>query len=380
MRRLRARPCGVSLLATGRVSSVSRIQIGAEITAVVLERRVQEGDVVSRGDVLLVLRADDIRAQVRQAETLLTQLESTTRPQARVELDRAESALEEVSVETDRRRRLAERSLLSDEELEQAAHAEQLARFAMETARLKVESLAAGGTEESILREQLSALQAQLAKTIVRSQITGTVLTRDVEPGDLIQPGRVLFTLALEGDTEIRLPVDERNLSLLKIGQPATVVADAYPANPFTARVRVIAPSIDPQRGTVQIYLSVEPVPDYLREDMTVSVSVETGRRAQAIAVPNDALGGVLGNRAQVLAVRQGKLQKLSVVLGLRGLVMSEVVSGLEDGDRVLANPSLALEDAARVRFSAQPLPVAVEARTGDHESRYETPVDSSDA
>src|SRR5690606_20970426 len=107
------------------------------------------------------------------------------------------------------------------------------------------------------------------------------LLTRAAEPGDLVQPGQVLFTLALRGATEILAPLDEKNLPLLALGQEARVVSDAYPQRPFPATLHYIAPSIDPQRGTVDLRLRVEPAPDFLRQDMTVSVNIETGRREQ---------------------------------------------------------------------------------------------------
>ncbi len=348
-----AMPLVQTVVATGRVVTESRAQIGSEITAVVLQRLVQEGDPVMPGDTLLVLRADDIAAQLRQAEAALSELASSTRPQAEVALERAQAQLAQARRETVRRQDLAQRSMLSTEALEQARNAETLARTAVETARLTAAALAAGGVEEVLLRERLAALQAQLAKTVLRAEVAGTVLTRDVEPGEVVQPGRVLFTIALAGRTEIRVPFDERNLSRLALQQSAMAVTDAYPGKPFPARISFIAPSIDPQRGTVEVWLSVDPVPDFLRQDMTVSVNVETGRRDQALVVPNDALANVHDEQAQVLLVRDGKVHRQDVTLGLRGLAMSEILSGLSTGDAVLADATAPLADGARVRFTA---------------------------
>ncbi len=128
------------------------------------------------------------------------------------------------------------------------------------------------------------------------------MLTRNAEPGDLVQPGRILFEIARAGATEVLVPLDEKNLEVLALGQPAMCIADAYPSRPFPAQVSFIAPSVDPQRGSVDIRLTVAPVPDFLRQDMTVSVNVETGRRDSAVVVPNDALGEVDGNRATAVA------------------------------------------------------------------------------
>jgi len=350
---LSAMPLVQNVVATGRVATVSRAQVGSEISAVVLQRLVQEGDQVKPGDLLVVLKSDELLAQVRQAELALTELASSRRPQAAAELASAKAQLEQASREATRRRN-AEAGILSREEVEQAVEAERVARNNYETARVKATALAAGQVEEAVLREQLAVAQAQLAKTKIRAAVAGTVLTRDVEPGDLVQLGQTLFTIALTGNTEIRVPLDERNLPQLALQQNATVISDAYPDQSFPARINFIAPSIDPQRGTVEVRLTVNPVPDFLRQDMTVSVNVETAKRARALAIPNDALSSIKGDKAVVLMVRDGKIQRQQITLGLRGLAMSEVKSGLSEGDQVLADAESSLEDGTRVRLKPQ--------------------------
>ena len=347
---LSAMPLVQNVVATGRVATVSRAQVGSEISAVVLQRLVQEGDQVKPGDLLVVLKSDELLAQVRQAELALTELASSRRPQAAAELASAKAQLEQASREATRRRN-AEAGILSREEVEQAVEAERVARNNYETARVKAAVLAAGQVEEASLREQLAVAQAQLAKTKIRAAVAGTVLTRDVEPGDLVQPGQTLFTIALTGNTEIRVPLDERNLPQLALQQNATVISDAYPDQSFPARINFIAPSIDPQRGTVEVRLTVNPVPDFLRQDMTVSVNVETAKRTRALAIPNDALSSIKGDKAVVLMVRDGKVQRQQITLGLRGLALSEVKSGLSEGDQVLVDAESSLEDGTRVRL-----------------------------
>ena len=366
-------PLVQTVVATGRVVTVSRTQVGSEITGVVLKRLVQEGDRVTRGDLLLMLRSDELTAQVRQAEAALNELMSSTRPQASVDLANAQVQLAQASRELQRRRILAKNSVISKEELEQSEKAESLARNNVESARLKALALAPGKAEEIVLRERLVALQAQLAKTQVRSEVTGIVLTRNVEPGDLVQPGMTLFTIALDGNTEIRVPLDERNLPRLALQQNASVIADAYPDRPFPAQINFIAPSIDPERGTVEVRLTVDPVPDFLRQDMTVSVNIETDQRAHARVIPNDALSNVQGNKAIVLLLRDGKIHRQTVTLGLRGLAMSEVVSGLQDGEQVLADAVSPLKDGTRARLTLQKISAAEPSNNTD--SKNELPV-----
>lgn len=351
-----ARPLVQTVVATGRVAAVSRAQVGSPVTGVVLERRVKEGDLVQPGDVLAVLRADDLDAAVREAQAALAQLQQSTRPQAQASLREAQSRLAQASREAKRRRDLFQQGMVTREAMEQASQAETIARSAFEQALLSVRSLGEGNPGEAAARARVASAKAQLAKTTIRAEVAGTVLTRNAEPGDLVQPGRILFDIARSGDTEVVVPLDEKNLEVLAIGQGAMCIADAYPTRAFPAKVSFIAPSIDPQRGTVEVRLSVSPVPGFLRQGMTVSVNVETGRRSRAIVVPNDALAGTDGNRASLWLVVNGRATRRQVQLGLRGLTETEVTAGLRAGEWVLANAQAALEQGQRVRVVATAL------------------------
>jgi HlyD family secretion protein len=176
------------------------------------------------------------------------------------------------------------------------------------------------------------------------------VLARHVEPGQIVQVGKSLLSLALAGPTQLVAAVDERFLAQLQSGQRADVVADAYPEQRFAARVSALAPAIDPQRGAVEVRLDLEGAPPlFLREDLTVSVEVATGRREQALVLPLAALR----EGDTVWVVDHARLQSRPVRLGLRTLQAVEVLQGLAAGETV------ALGDAAqpgqRVRPQAMP-------------------------
>lgn len=354
--RLEARPLVQTVVATGRVITPVRVQIGSEITAVVRERRVQEGDVVAAGDVLALLSADDLAARVREAEASLEQLKHSARPQAEAALREADTKLAQSMRESQRRRELFDRKLIARESLEQAEQAEVSARAAAETARVRLARLSLGDADEIVLRERLSAAQAALAKTEIRASVAGTVLTRNAEAGDIVQPGKVLFEIARSGATEVLVPLDEKNLGAVALGQTARCLADAYPKDVFTARVSLITPKVDPLRGTVDIRLTVDSVPAFLLQDMTVSVNVETARRNSAVSIPNDAVLGANDGRATVLAVRNGRTQRVPVELGLRGLTQAEVIGGVTAGDVVLADPTFMPGRRVRVRLQTEPL------------------------
>lgn len=366
---LEAAPLIQRVVATGRVVSTSRTQVGSEITGVVQERRVKEGDTVQPGDILITLKADDLEAKVREAESALEQLQSARRPQAQAALRQAESQLAQATREAQRRRELYQSQSISREIKEQAEHQQTTARAAAEQARLLAESLAVGGSEEDILTHRLAAARAALAKTQIRAEQPGVVLTRNAEPGDQVQPGKVLLEIARTGETEVLVPVDERNLGVLALGQPAICIPDAYQQAPFDARVTFIAPTIDPQKGTVDVRLRVDPVPANLRQDMTVSANIETGRRDNALAVPNDALFDISGDSARVWRIESGKTHATTVKLGMRGTTMTEIVSGLKSGDWVLASKTG--QEGQRVRVSKLDKPM----ETIHQPTRKETPV-----
>ncbi len=352
---LQSRPLVQRVVASGEVSSTSLAQIGSEITGVVSARHVREGDRVRQGDLLLELHDSEQQARLREAEAALAQLAEAARPQAAAALREAQTNLEQASRERARREALAERRLVSSEALEQARRAETAARVARDRAQLAAAALAEQGSETRLLEERLAAARAALARTRIHAAADGVVQSRQVEPGDLVQPGRTLLTLARDHSREILLPLDEKNLAPVAPGQRATVIADAFPERPLAAHVDWLEPKVDSARGTLDVHLALDEDAAFLRQGMTVSVSIETAHRDAALVIPNDALQARHGARAQVLRLdAQGRVEAVEVHLGLRGTALSEVLEGLAEGDRVLAAPA---EAGTRVRLAVRELP-----------------------
>ena len=149
------------------------------------------------------------------------------------------------------------------------------------------------------------------------------MLTRNVEPGDLVQPGRVLFEIARSGATEVLVPLDEKNLAVLAVG-PAGACASPtrIRTSPFPATVNFIAPSVDPQRGTVDIRLTVDagarlPAPGHDR----VGERGNRPPRRGAGGAERCAAGATGRQRARCCGVvADGRATRCQVQLGLRGL------------------------------------------------------------
>jgi HlyD family secretion protein len=361
-----------SLRFSARVEALSRVDIGSTVTGRVARVQATEGMQVSRDALLVELESQELGAALAQAQASRQQalarlagLRSTGRGAVQASLEQAQAAATAAQAEYDRVRQLVAQQFLSASRLDDALRARDVAQAQLQAARTQVQAVADSGTEVVQAQAQLqladagiAAAQARLAQTRLRAPADAQVLVRAVEPGQIVQPGKVLLTLALRGPTLLTAQVDERFLDQLALEQPAAVVADAYPGRRFAARVLSIAPSVDPQRGAIEVkFALVGDAPTFLREDMTLSIEVETGRRARALVVPIAALTpGADPTRATLRVVQDGRIEERDVRLGLRTLGAAEVRVGLSDGEEVLLRPQL--PDGTRVRSRLVEVPL----------------------
>jgi HlyD family secretion protein len=346
-----------NVVATGYVITPSRVQVASEITGTVVKRLVDRGEHVKAGQVLLELRADQTSAQLDQARAALRQLLEQSRPQAAATLAQAKVQLEQAERDLKRAQGVFDAGGGSAQQLEQAQTALRNARQQRDSAQAAFAAVAPGGAQQRALEAALSAATAVNARNVVRAGVSGVVLARNVEVGDTVTPGQSLFTLAMDGATEILLPVNEQSIGNLQVGQQARCVADAYPDRSFAAQVNFLAPQVDRATGTLEVRLRVPNPPPWLKQDMTVSADIVTAQRSHTLVVPNDALRSVDGGQATVLVLRDGRAQAQEVKLGLQGLTLTQVVSGLSSGESVLAGNSVA--PGARVQLQVLPLPSA---------------------
>jgi HlyD family secretion protein len=294
-----------SLQFSARVAALTRVELGSTLTGRVEQVRVREGDAVRRGQPLVLLQTDELRAALQQAQA--------NAGQARATLQAAQAALA-------RAEQLQRQQFYSAAQLDEARRAADVAQAQWEAAHAAVQ-----------------VARARLEQARIVAPADGRVLLRQVEPGQIVQPGRALLTLALDGPTRLVAAVDERFLEQLRPGQRASVVADAFAGRALAARVSEIAPLVDAQRGAVEVRLELlQPPPDFLREDMTASVEVETARRERALAVPLALLHDVSEEQARAWVVVDGAAQPRTLRLGLRNLQAVEVLQGLTAGEQVL--------------------------------------------
>ena len=350
----RMAPLVRSLQFSARVATLSRVDVGSTLTGRVQQVAVAAGAMVKSGDMLVRLESDELRAALAQAQASETQaaarlagLRSTGRSAAQAGVAQAASVLVAAQADLQRTQELMAQGFVSQARLDEARRALAVAQAQLDGAAAQRAAVAEPGADVAQAQAQLAlatsaraAAAARLDQAVLRAPADARVLARAVEPGQIVQPGRALFTLALAGPLQLVAQVDERYLEQLQAGQVASVLADAYPTQRFTARVFSIAPLVDAQRGAIEVKFSVAQPPAFLREDMTLSVEVETARREQALVVPADALRGDTSAGQSVWLVRDGRVQARAVRLGLRTLAAAEIVEGLSAGDVVLLGPA----------------------------------------
>jgi HlyD family secretion protein len=358
-----------SVVATGRVMAPGKVQIGSVILGVVALVAAEEGQQVAQGAVLLQL--DDreahaavaqARAGVVQAQVRVDQLLRVRAPLAAEEQRQAELLLTQAQAEFERLHEMLQKGAASRVQYDQAQTALDLARSRYQGALVQSAGLSTAGSDYRLAaaalaqaQAQLDAANARLGQSLISAPADGVVLSRSVEPGEVVQPGRVLLVIVRSGELRLSVPVDEKNLASLQVGQPALASAEAFAGDRFPAVVEQIAPAVDPQRGTVDVKLKVPAPPPYLRPDMTVAVEIEVGRRSAAVVVPAAAVIDANTGHPWLLRVRDGRVERRSVRLGLRGGGLLEIADGLQAGDRVVVEGQANVQPGQRVRTREVP-------------------------
>lgn len=355
-----------TVVATGRVETPQRVDVGTKVTGRVSRVPVAEGQTVRRGQNLIELDDREERAVVAQARAAAEQARAKLRQLREVGLPAAQQSLVQAQANRlqaqrnyERSQELNARGFIGKSQLDDAQRNLDVAETQVQSAQLQVVSNAPAGSDYALAQTalqqaeaNLQLAQAKLENMLIKAPLDGTLIARSVESGDVVQPGKALMVLAPAGETQLVVQIDEKNLAKLKPGQKALASADAYPQHRFDAELLYINPGIDAQRGSVEVKLRVPAAPDYLRQDMTVSVDIEVARRADTLVLPSEAVRDAGGREPWVLVARDGRTQRQNVKLGLRGDGRTEILDGLQAGELAIPATDGTIGAGQRVRAS----------------------------
>lgn len=293
--------------AVGTLMANESIVVRAEIPGLIESIGFEEGRSVEAGALLVLLNADEHRAQVEQTQA--------TVELARLSFDRA----------TD----LHKKSMISQQEFDEAQ------------ARLK-ESRAA-----------LRRHQALLAKTRIVAPFSGTVGLRHVSPGAYIQPGQDLVNLEDIDPIKVEFKLSERYATAIAVGRQVEVLVDALPGTRFGGEIYAINPRLDPRTRAFSLRARVANKEGVLRPGMFGRVNLIVDRRENAITVPEEAIWPQ-GDRAYVYRIINDKAALTGVELGERFDGKVEIRSGLEVAETIVTSGHMKIRDGSAVMDVSQ--------------------------
>ena len=319
------------LTASGYVVAQVKASVASKGTGRLVYLGVEEGDQVSKGQILARLEDDDIRALLARA---------------RAELEVSRADFNDASRNLDRQTTLFASDLISQAELDAAQ-----ARF--ERVRAMIAAAEAAVTEAEVALEN----------TRIRAPFDGTVLTKNADLGEIVAPfassinsrGAVV-TMADMGSLQVEADVSESNIMRVSPGQRCEIALDAYPDRRYPAVVHKIVPTADRAKATVMVKVRFLERDERVLPEMSAKVTFLSGDGADtAVGAPPQLMiptGALLsrGESTVVLRVRDGTATEIPVRLGERIGERVPVTGGLSDGDRLILNPDASLTTGSRVQ------------------------------
>lgn len=303
--------------ATGVVQPIDRVEIKSKASGTIEELAIEQGDHVKKGDLIARLDQKDERAEYEQA-------------QANLDIARAE--LKQAQLNYDRRGRLFEKGLVSEEELGEI-------ELALATAKGKLVQA----------KTALERATERLAEAVVRAPINGVILQKYVEEGQIIASGvsnvsggTPIVDIADMNSVYIQAGVDEIDIGKIRPGQAAVVRAEAYPNLQFNGTIVRIAPEAKVEQNVTlfDVIIEVENTDDKLKSGMNATAEITIVSKDDVLLVPAVALqqSGQRGGpgAARTVFIKQGdKFVPHEIEIGLSSFKDAEIVSGLKEGDIV---------------------------------------------
>lgn len=316
---------------SGSLQAERQATVRAEVSGSVLQTYVEQGQAVRAGTVLARLDDTAIRDQYLSARSGVT-------------------AAEEAAT-------IARRNLERSERLGSAGA---LAERDVETARLQATSAAA---QLSDARSRLALAQKQLDKTQIRAPFAGVVSAKQVSAGDVVQPGGALFTLVDPGSMRLEAAVPAEQLGALRLGAPVFFEVAGYPGKTFEGKITRISPAADPATRQVPVLVSIPNAGGRLVAGLYAEGRV-AAVATQGLVVPASAVEDANAANATVLRVREGRVERVPVQLGLRDERSEtlQLVSGVAAGDTLLVGAAQGITVGTPVRVQrveSAPAPAA---------------------
>lgn len=312
---MKAQPAVQILPAVGSLMSVHQVTVSAEVSGQITRIAYNGGDRVRKGDVMVEMNIQRERA----------------------DLDSARAGLQLADVALRRATDLQQRGNVSQAQLDQAK------------------------SQYDVAKAGVARAEAAIAYKIIRAPFDGLLGTRDVEVGQYISPGQKLAELTDLSQLYINFTLPEQERPRLDVGQSVELTVDAHPDKKFVGKLTVINPQIDPAARTVKLQATLENKDGLLNPGMYAHATVLLPPLPDVITVPETSVVNSLYGDFVYVAVSENKDGKERVVAKRTPITTGQhyegrvvAMSGLKDGDRVVATGLLKVSDGAEIALSEE--------------------------
>ena len=345
-----------SVVATGRIEPITKVEIKSKANGIIKELKVQVGDRVTVNQVLAELDRDNLAARLRESRAALTGADANLRAalaelaKNKVEAEGPDVAFARRNVE--RADQLSRDKLISPQNLDDARSAMDQAvnRQAVAKSQLGVSDARVAQARATVAQSQAAVdrTEEELTNATIRSPLNGVVLSRDIEVGSpvssILNLGSSATLVMVLGDISqvyVKGKVDEADIGLVRLGQPARIKVETFKDRQFEGRVTQIAPMGVEKDNVVnfEVRVSIDNASGELRVNMTSNAEIVLEEHKGTLIVPERAVIYDASHRAFAERVQPDSKtgrERVPITIGVSNGTRTQVVKGLAAGDRII--------------------------------------------
>jgi multidrug efflux pump subunit AcrA (membrane-fusion protein) len=355
----------------GSVEARLATTLSAEIAGLTTRFDLREGDVVEQGKTLvaqlksidLELALAEAEAELAKARAELTKLRRGLRQEEiaekRADVQEKKAWVEKYAKDVERTKSLMARDMVSISEFNQAeaSYLAAKAQYERTLRSLRVaelgfrqEEIAAAEADVQRLQTKTKRLREDLQKTFIHAPVSGFIIQRYIEVGQWVERGGRVADIIDLSAVLVRVPVHERDIRHVRVGDTATVILDALPDRSFTGQVKHITPQADLASRTFPVKIEVANTPDSaIKAGMFARVILRTGAVQPSVFVPKDAVVR-RGTGSVLFVIHDTQARMVPVKTGRTHEGFIEITEGvLQTGDNVVITGNETLQDRAVV-------------------------------
>ena len=347
-----------SVVATGKIQPITKVEVKSKASGIVQKLFVDINQIVKKGQSLAQLDQQEILAQVEAQKAQLASAEANVNTyEANIEQDKVNASAPDLPMykaSLDRSQDLRKAGIVSEQSYDDTnrEYLAALTRRNASRAQIGVDTAKLKQAKAQVMQSQasLKQLEEQLSYTTITAPMDGVILSRDVEIGDAVSSILVLGSTATlvmtEGDigqVYVQGKVDEADIAHVYLGQPARIKVESFRDRVFNGKVTKIAPlGVEKDNVTTfEVRVSIDNSRGELKANMTANAEILLDEHKGVLIVPENSVSYDNQKNASVQIPdpkQKEGTRKISVKTGLSNGSVTEILSGLKEGEKVILN------------------------------------------